>query len=164
MRHGKSDWQAGAADDFSRPLAARGQRDSPRIGRWLAEHGLLPDYIACSPAVRANETALLVCQGAGLSTGCIYHDERLYLAGVSELLAVINDIPKTAGAHMVIGHNPGLKELLVHLAGERVTGSGHRKLMPTAALAQLQIPGDDRLLSAGSARLLAWIRPRELID
>ena len=162
LRHGKSDHAAGVTDDFSRPLATRGRRDSPRMGEWLAGHDLLPASIACSPAVRANQTALLLCNGAGIDTGCITHDKRLYLAGLDELLAVISDTPNTPGPLMLVGHNPGLEQLLLHLAGSAVASIAGKKILPTAALAQLQIPDDNHPLPAGSARLLALVRPRDL--
>ena len=160
MRHGKSDWDSGATDDFSRPLSRRGLRDAPRVGKWLADNGLLPAYIACSPAVRTNETALLVCSGAEISTDRIYHDKRLYLASLHELLSVMRDIPASPEPLMLIGHNPGLEDLLLYLAGDAAAHTGHRKIMPTAALAQLEFTGNTP--APGSVRLLNLLRPREL--
>jgi phosphohistidine phosphatase len=160
MRHGKSDRDSGTTDDFSRPLSRRGLRDAPRIGKWLAENGLIPAYIACSPAVRTNETALLVCNGADISTDRIYHDERLYLASLGDLLAVLRDISAGPEPLMLIGHNPGLEDLLLYLAGDAAAHSGRRKIMPTAALAHLQFTGNTP--APGSVRLLTLLRPREL--
>ena len=162
LRHGKSDWHAGAANDFSRPLSARGLRDSPRMGNWLAEHELLPARIICSPAVRANETALLACNGAGISTGCIFHDERLYQADLEDLLAVISDTPNIPGPLMLVGHNPGLENLLLYLAGDTGAHMARKKILPTATLAHLHIPGDTQQLVPGSARLLELVRPHDL--
>lgn len=160
MRHGKSDWDSGATDDFSRPLSGRGLRDAPRMGKWLAENGLLPAYIACSPAVRTNETALLVCSGADISTDRIYHDERLYLASLHDLLSVMRDIPASPEPLMLIGHNPGLEDLLLYLAGDAAAHTGHRKIMPTAALAHMEFTGSTP--APGTVRLLNLLRPREL--
>jgi len=162
MRHGKSDWDAGAADDFSRPLSARGQRDSPRIGQLLAVNGLLPESIVCSPAVRTNETALLVCTGADISTDRIYHDRRMYLAGVDELLAVIADNHDRPWPLLLIGHNPGLEDLLLYLVGDAAAHTGSGKIMPTAALAQVELPDDSDRPAAGAGRLVTLTRPREL--
>jgi phosphohistidine phosphatase len=164
MRHGKSDWQAGAENDFSRPLSTRGLRDSPRMGSWLAEHDLLPARIVCSPAVRANETALLVCNGADVSTGCIFHDERLYHADLEDLLAVISDTPIIPGPLLLVGHNPGLENLLLYLAGNTVAHMARKKILPTATIARVHIPGDIRQLTRGSGQLLELIRPRDLPD
>ena len=46
LRHAKSDWPD--VPDRDRPLAKRGRRDAPKIGRWLREHGYLPDTVICS--------------------------------------------------------------------------------------------------------------------
>lgn len=162
LRHGKSDWDAGIADDFSRPLAKRGRRDSERMGNWLAAQGLLPGYIACSPAVRANQTALLVCNGAVLDPGLIVHDKRLYHASLDDLLGIIGDMPNTAGPQMIVGHNPGLEELLLYLAGSAAVDPDRKKVLPTATLAHLQISGATHPLPSGSARLVTLQRPREL--
>ena len=132
------------------------------MGQWLASHGLLPEYIACSPAVRANETAMLLCEGADLSMSRIYHDKRIYMAGIDDLLAVIGDFPDCRGPLMLIGHNPGLEDLLLYLAGDAATATGHRKVLPTAALACLELEDDGRLPTPWTARLLHLVRPREL--
>jgi phosphohistidine phosphatase len=42
--------------DHERPLARRGQRDAPVMGRWLRTAGLAPDLVLCSTARRARET------------------------------------------------------------------------------------------------------------
>ena len=162
LRHGKSDWNTGAVDDFSRPLSKRGRRDSERMGNWLAEHDLLPGHIACSPAVRANQTALLVCKGAGMDTGCITHDKRLYHAGPGDLLKIIDDMPNTAERQMLVGHNPGLEDLLLYLAGTSAVDPARNKILPTATLAHLQIPDGIHPLPSGSARLVTLQRPRDL--
>jgi len=130
------------------------------MGKWLADNGLLPAYIACSPAVRTNETALLVCSGADISTDRIYHDKRLYLASLHELLSVMRDIPASPEPLMLIGHNPGLEDLLLYLAGDAAAHTGHRKIMPTAALPHLEFTGNAP--APGSVRLLNLLRPREL--
>ena len=54
LRHAKSDWPD--VPDRDRPLAKRGRRDAPKIGRWLREHGYLPDIVICSDARRTRQT------------------------------------------------------------------------------------------------------------
>ena len=162
MRHGKSDWLAGAVDDFNRPLAKRGEKASRRIGKWLLENDLLPELIISSPASRACKTAQNVCTVAGMPTGILSADERLYLAGVESLLEVIHQCPPAAGSLMVIGHNPGLEELLEYLCTDPAPEAANGKLMPTAALALLQLKGPWNELDAGSASLQILIRPRQL--
>jgi len=162
MRHGKSDWKAGAVDDFSRPLAKRGKRNSTRIGRWLAGHGLRPDILVASPAARTLQTAILVCEALGMPAGQIVRDEQLYLADPAILLGVIRRLPSGARSAMIIGHNPGLEDLLASLLGEETPLPPDGKLMPTAALAQLQLAGDWQQQGAGQVRLVELVRVRSL--
>ena len=54
LRHAKSDWPD--VPDRDRPLAKRGQRDAPVIGRWLHDYGYQPEIVICSAALRTRET------------------------------------------------------------------------------------------------------------
>jgi len=162
MRHGKSDWNAGAADDFSRPLSKRGKRNSRRIGQWLAKQGLRPDILIASPAARTLHTATLICQALDIPAAQIVQDEHLYLAGPDTLLEVIGRLPASAHTVMLIGHNPGLEELLAGLLGEAAPLPADGKLMPTAALARLQFAADWQQRDAGQARLAELVRARDL--
>ena len=65
LRHAKSAWDTSAATDFERPLAKRGRRDAPRVGRFLLDQGLIPDYVVSSPAERAKQTVIGVCEQLG---------------------------------------------------------------------------------------------------
>ncbi len=164
LRHGKSDWHAGAADDFSRPLNRRGEKAGRRIARWLQDNRQVPEYIISSPATRACRTAELVCDATGMAQDRMVTDRRLYHAGVGELLAVIRQAPPELRSLMVVGHNPGLEELLEYLCTDTLPLSGNGKLMPTAALAVLEHSASWETLQAGTARLLQLVRPRELAD
>lgn len=162
LRHGKSDWSRDV-DDFHRPLTDRGKRGAQRQGVWLARQGLRPDHVRSSPAERALVTAQKTLKAMGGGAAGIVRDQRIYAADLDELLAVLGDCP--AGAHrcMLVGHNPGMEQLLSHLAGPLAMPEDG-KLMPTAALARLSMPADWMELGAGCARLLSLIRPAELED
>ena len=160
LRHGKSDWSIDV-DDFHRPLKDRGKRGAQRIGVWLAQQKMVPDLIVTSPAERALVTAQKACKAMGNGDAGIQRDRRIYEAVVDDLLAVLGDCPQDAGRVMLVGHNPGLEDLLVWLAsGTPETDDG--KLLPTATLACLQMPADWRALVAGCARLDAVTRPGTL--
>ncbi|MDH3526350.1 MAG: histidine phosphatase family protein [Gammaproteobacteria bacterium] len=162
LRHAKSDWSSSATDDFSRPLSRRGKHDSPRMGQWLQSHGLLPDYVVSSPAKRAHQTIKRVARELGIDSADIHWDERLYLASLSDLLAVIADCPLSTRSILLVGHNPGLESLLRHLAAASVSEPADGKLMPTAALAVLETRADWQHLQRGSAQLRELVRPRHL--
>ena len=58
LRHAKSAWDTDAVSDFDRPLAKRGRKDAPRMGKWLRRRRLVPGYVLSSPARRAPWTSL----------------------------------------------------------------------------------------------------------
>lgn len=162
MRHAKSDRAGESGDDFARPLAKRGLKDAPRIGQWLLANDLLPDHLLASPAVRARETALAVAGALGLPAESVHFDERLYLAGCERLLEVVAEAPAKARRLLLVGHNPGLDELVEYLAEDPPARSTGGKLMTTAALACFETDESWRRLSPGGARLLQLLRPRDL--
>ena len=89
MRHAKSDWGTPGERDLDRPLAKRGQRDAPRMGKWLRAQGLVPDLVLASPARRAQETASKVCKALDIGTQAIQWEPRIYDAtGFTSILKV----------------------------------------------------------------------------
>ncbi|MFV1973448.1 MAG: histidine phosphatase family protein [Thiohalobacterales bacterium] len=162
LRHAKSDWSAGATDDFSRPLSRRGCKDSPGMGAWMKQQGLVPDHVMCSPATRARQTAELVCDAAGIDPGIINREPELYLADLETLLDIAGNSPAAANTVMLVGHNPGMEALLLYLAGNELQTPKDGKYLPTATLAQLLISGNWHNLRAGSASLAGIMRPRNL--
>ena len=163
LRHGKSDWSTGV-DDFDRPLKKRGIRSTLRIGSWLKEHNLQPDYIVTSPAKRALETATIISKCAGIRKKDIYKDEHIYLASPESLLYVLESMPEQAKRILLVGHNPGLEQLLYYLLDGQLDIPADGKILPTAALAVLEMPDKWRKLNSGAAELKALIRPRNLPD
>lgn len=161
LRHGKSDWSAGT-DDFNRPLKKRGKKGARLIAGWLRDQLLIPDLVISSPAVRAIDTARRVASGLGLAEESIATDERIYEASLDELLAVLADCSPDATRVMIVGHNPGLEDLLVHLVPTPPMIPEDGKLMPTAALACLTMPDDWKSPVQGRARLLHLLRPAAL--
>ena len=163
LRHAKSAWDADAPADFDRPLAPRGRRASERMGRHLAEAGLLPDAIVCSSATRAIQTLHGVAGAARLTLEGVRFEGAIYEATLSTLLDVLGGCGPDARRTMIVGHNPGLESLLDHLAGG-VPVPVDGKLLPTAALARLDLPGDRRRLERGRGKLVELIRVRDLDD
>jgi phosphohistidine phosphatase len=108
LRHAKSSWNDPALDDHERPLNKRGRRDAPRMGELLREHGLIPDVVISSDAVRARLTAEAVAGAAGYA-GAIVLDPRLYLAGPADILSLLQRVRGKAETVMIVGHNPGLE-------------------------------------------------------
>jgi phosphohistidine phosphatase len=153
LRHGKSDRNL-AMEDFDRPLKKRGKRATQRIGAWLLEQRLIPDWIVSSPANRAISTAKIVHKAIAVEGLDITQDKRLYQEGFERLKTVLAECPTEARRVLLVGHNPELEDLLIHLAGAANLPDTD-KLLPTSALARVIMPDDWSHLEAGCARLLS---------
>ncbi|MGD2083980.1 MAG: histidine phosphatase family protein [Chromatiales bacterium] len=161
LRHAKSSWDDDAGSDFDRPLAKRGKKDAPRIGAWLKREALVPDLVVSSPARRARQTARRVCEKTGYDTDSIVWEADIYGGGISELLGVLERCAPSAERVLLVGHNPGLEDLVTFLDAA-VEPPPDGKLLPTAAVARLEMPDDWSALSRASARLLGVQRPKDL--
>lgn len=156
LRHAKSSWDDPSLDDHERPLNGRGRKDAPRIGAMLKTSGLTPDLVISSDAVRARATAQAAADAAGY-TGEVVRDRRLYLASPRDILAVLRDVrADDADTVMIVGHNPGLEELVLHLTAKP-------EPMPTAALAQIELPIEEwqDLTMSARGRVVDLWRPRD---
>ncbi|MGW2489973.1 SixA phosphatase family protein [Streptomyces sp. NPDC001606] len=156
LRHAKSAWPEGV-EDHRRPLAPRGLRDAPAAGRALAEADFLPDLALCSTAVRARQTWQLASAEWGTPPPVRY-DRRLYGAAVPDLLEVVREVPAEVETLLLIGHNPGLEDLVLALAGDGLddTLDRVRTKFPTAALAVLAWRGTGWPALAPGVALLTW--------
>ena len=154
LRHAKSSWADSSISDWQRPLNERGVRDAPRAGAWLRERSLVPDVIITSDAVRARATAEAAAAAAGSSLEMIV-EPSLYHARPDDVMAVVRRAPSEAGTVLVVGHNPGLEELVQILTGESLD-------LPTAALVHIALPiGDwDELGTATAASVVDTWQPR----
>lgn len=161
FRHGKPDREA-SGDDFSRPLKDRGKRAAQRIGVWLAQHGLQPDYIVSSPAECALVTAQKCCKAMGSDAHAIKTDPRAYTTDIELLLAVLASCPAQAQRVMLVSHNPALEELLSWLSAEDLQQPEDARLLPTAALARLKVSKNWNSLGQGCAFIESIIKPRDL--
>lgn len=153
MRHAKSSWRDSGLDDHERPLNGRGRRAAPIMARLLRERSLEPDHVLTSSAVRAQDTARTVVGELGY-TGPFEVTRQLYLADVKTYLAAIADLPKAVDRPLILGHNPGISELVFALTGTEVD-------MPTAAVAQIELNVDDWGLVEvrGAGKLAGYFRP-----
>ena len=159
LRHAKSDWPG--VPDQERPLAKRGRRDAPVIGRWLHDRGYLPDAVVCSIARRTRQTWKLVAPELGGSPS-VRFESRAYDASALSLLYLVRELPAGYRSVLLIGHNPGIEELAAGLTGPS-DGNGEPGLrFPTAAVAILEFPGDWTDLAPGQARLLDYTTPADL--
>ena len=151
MRHAKSDWSTSATSDFNRPLNTRGQRDIQHMAALLKACALVPQCVLASPAVRAEQSATSI--GAALNITPVFNPD-LYLAPLEILIQVLENQSATLESIMLIGHNPGMAELLQQLGG----CSSH---LPTAGLALINFATDQWANISDFGGELQWfVNPR----
>jgi phosphohistidine phosphatase len=161
LRHAKSDWDDPELADHERPLAPRGKRASKAIAKHLVEEGIEPALVLCSSAVRTRETLDRIASALGSPE--VEIEDELYGAGAATLLERLRRVPDSAAAVMLIGHNPGIEELAMELAGTGEDLERMERKYPTAALATLTVPGDSwSELDAGRSEVVGFVLPREL--
>lgn len=155
LRHAKSDWSTPGQQDFDRPLNERGVKAARLVGEFIRKQGIRPGLIISSPAERARQTIALVMESAHLATELRY-DERIYEASAEHLFAVISQVADSVSELLLVGHNPGMEELLLTLAGEN-------RRMPTAALASISLDIEKWNKSEELHGRLEWLtKPKEL--
>ncbi len=152
LRHAKSDWPD--VPDHDRPLAKRGKHDAPLVGRWLRDHGYLPEVVVCSDARRTRQTWKLVARELGGSPA-VRFEPRAYAASGLTLLYLARELPAACRSALLIGHNPGVSDLARSLVEPPEPGIS----FPTAAVAVLEFDGDWPGLAPGQARLLDFTTP-----
>lgn len=160
IRHAKSDWSDDSLADHDRPLNPRGREAAPRIGKWLAAHGQIPDLSLCSSAKRTLDTWALIAAELGQTPPPTEIMPALYLAMPHDLLGAIRT--QTARKLALISHNPGIGALARALAN---TPPDHPKFttFPTGATLILQFDAAHWAdIHTGSGQVLAFTTPRDL--
>lgn len=155
LRHAKSSWNDPALADFDRPLNDRGQKAAELVGKFMAKQNVNIDLVICSPAVRARQTIELVLRAAKRSAELRF-DQRVYEANPTRLLEITFQIEDDRKSVLLVGHNPGMEELLGLLTGVE-------QHMPTAALAKVVLNSKkwDKIL-AEKGVLESFVKAREL--
>jgi phosphohistidine phosphatase len=154
VRHAKSAWPDDVAD-VERPLAKRGRRDAPAVGRWVAENGVTPQVVVVSSALRAVQTAELITAELEPAPRRVVTDQA-YNARPAELLELVRTLPAEPDVAMVVGHNPGIEALATQLAASD-SGLGE---FPTSAVCVLEFDGDWASIEPGAGQLIAFAIPR----
>ena len=164
LRHAKSSWDDPSLDDFDRPLAKRGREAAPRIGKEMARRGWLPDLALVSPAARTRQTFGMVAAELPVAPAAAF-DRSIYEAPAGRILAAIRAVGDEVRTLLVVGHNPGLEDLASDLASSRSDSQAlalMSKKFPTGAITLLTFDGSWRDLGSGTARLDAFVTPRDL--
>lgn len=165
LRHAKSGWDDPVSRDFDRPLNAKGKRAARAVGQYLRGQALHFDRITGSPAVRVIETLEEVAAAFGETIAPAW-DKRVYLASGVTLLDVVHDTPDDIASLMLVGHNPGLEDLILMLVPDRAGDEARDQVeekFPTASIAEIMFDTDHWAdIKPGSGSLVRFIRPRDL--
>jgi phosphohistidine phosphatase len=162
LRHAKSSWDAADIDDFDRPLNDRGRSAAPLMGAALKELNFVPELILCSSAKRTRETLALIAPF--LKDAAATFDDQLYLKSQETLYERLKATPVGIQKVLMIGHNPGMHGLALHLTGTGDVKSISRleDRFPTAALAIFSFQQTAwRDLVPASGHLEAFTTPRD---
>ena len=160
MRHAKSDWSGPQISDFERPINKRGTRNAIRVGQWMNENNHIPQKIISSPALRAKETIELVTeQISKFNLEDLTYEDELYLAGFTQLIEFINTFKDKVQSLMLVGHNPGIENLVNYLCDR----SGDKEtIVTTANLFIFKFSSDSFNTAVDTIKLVEAIKPREL--
>ncbi|MFZ1397611.1 MAG: histidine phosphatase family protein [Candidatus Promineifilaceae bacterium] len=156
LRHAKSDWGNSKLSDHDRPLNDRGKYDAPRMGAWLKLKKMVPELIISSTAERALTTAELVALACDFE-GELRTERHFYLAGPPTYVEILNELPDSYERVMVVGHNPGMEELVSLL-----TDSDRPMSTANVAVVELSIDSWAELTVFANGRLRHHWQPRDL--
>jgi len=158
MRHAKSSWSEQSLKDFERPLNERGVKDAPLMGRYLKELGLIPDQMIGSPAVRAKQTLLKVCEELGKDSNQITWDEDLYFRSTMAYIHALKRVRNQSSVVIITGHYPMVSDAVSVLMDKELQNH-----FSTAAIACLEVDiesWDD--LDEGICELKWFVKPKDL--
>lgn len=156
LRHAKSSWKDSSLSDHDRPLNKRGEGDAPVMAARIAQAGIRPSLILCSPAVRAWTTAKLIAQEISYPNEFLQRDERLYLAGMQRIIDLLSEQDLGFNSIMIVGHNPGFTDFANYLV------PGLTNNIPTCGVVSVIIDTDDWSLQAGKkVELVTYDYPKK---
>jgi phosphohistidine phosphatase len=123
MRHADARWK-NASSDLERALSRRGTASAELMARRLLELELMPDLVLVSPARRTQQTAEILARELSLVPRRVLREESLYLASCADLLALVKRTGPRVAHLMLVGHNPGVSELMQRLLPEHDSSGG----------------------------------------
>lgn len=158
LRHAKSSWADDSLPDHRRPLNKRGERDAPKMGKWLAEQANPPEWVLCSDANRTLATFTRVNLHWKIPQERLQISPELYMAGTKDFWRILQQQPATTHSLLLISHNPGITEFANQLSSDFETDN-----MPTCAVAAFQFATDNwQNIEQESGRCLFYQYPKGL--
>ena len=164
-RHAKSSWSSGFTKDFDRPLNSRGESDAIKMGKAMQDLSWYPEKIIASPAIRVKQTCKAYCKIIDYSIENIEWNTDIYAAYTITLLQLLTSLDENTNSIMLIGHNPAIEDLLIHLCGYskvNETKQSDGKIFTTANVAKLTTNSAWKDLVMDEMSLEKLLRPKEL--
>lgn len=123
LRHAKAE-TPGEQPDLERSLTKTGEADADAAGSWLADEGLKPDLVICSPATRTRQTwrgVSVAMAQAHPDTAApeVHYEPDLYEGGRTEVIDLLRAVPEEIGTVLVVGHNPTVSDVSLLLRPSR---------------------------------------------
>lgn len=117
IRHSKAENRTPSVSDFDRPLTEEGRADSLKMANLLLKSGYKPDFILGSSAVRASQTAEIFSKVLNIKDTSLLRS--LYYCSAKNIVDHIVGLPDKLECVIVIGHNPGISDLVRGLSSGR---------------------------------------------
>ena len=166
LRHAKSSWDDPQMPDHARPLNLRGQQAAGAMAREMRRLGLLPDFVMVSSARRTLQT--LAALEPWDAPPVVEPMDALYLAEAEDMLEALQRAPAAARSIMLVGHNPGLRNLAMMLAGAHAAADKQVQRVasgyPSGALAEFSVVTPWRDLCEGGGRLVRFLLPGDVSE
>ena len=162
LRHAKSSWKDPTLNDHERALSKRGRAAAKAMAKHLEREKMAPDVVLCSTAVRAKETLDPIAKR--LRPAKVVFEAGVYEGAQRKLWKYLLAVPEPVQTVLMIGHNPGLRDLASELAdaGSLNQLPSSEGKFPTGALASFSFDGMWKDLQPHSAHLISFVAPRQL--
>ena len=151
IRHAKAEHET-KLPDFERALTEKGMQDATMMAQRLVAESIKPQLIIASPALRTHTTANIFSEH--LLSHEVEIDNKIYDASENTLLHIINTLPDDRDFVAIVGHNPGISQILYYLTGKI-------KDVPTCAIALIEFDETEwKALSMEMGELSYYSEPK----
>jgi phosphohistidine phosphatase len=156
LRHAKAVEAVAGLSDHDRELRPRGRKAAAWVGRETAK--AVPELVLCSTSARTRETLAELLDAWG-GRPKIEYDRALYLVSADALLRRLAQVSAKVGSIWLVGHNPGVHELALRLAGAAKAFPELSQRFPTSARAVFSLDGSWADLGSKPSHLQDFIIP-----
>ena len=152
VRHSKAEKDTGGKD-FDRPLKYPGIQDARFMADRIRDKAIIPQLIVTSPALRTKTTAEIFADALKLPDPNT--EKSIYEATQQTWLKVIDRLSNQYDFVAIVGHNPGVAEILYYLTGEA-------RDVHTSTVALVEFDLDDWAeISGNTGKLTYYSSPKD---